>query len=264
MFHAFIVQKMAVKPVESETEDDFGTYAGGSYRAVTMYSKGRRPISAPGRAGLPSIKRDISISKSLILESPSIPFSFSFSFKRDGGSRELDKLSQLFKGRREIELLHAYCIMHLRREFHPPEAASNFHKIWDTYSNDMIELLDVRWLISAMTTLHDHGKNPAQRMAGGMFSAFFSMIKLYEWERRVSKSSNIYTKPWQIHDMPLGMSAYSLKRGDLDYSIIARLHIAAEGDIVTKTIGHHLLALLNFDKNNIFRRIQVERKKLNR
>lgn len=243
-------------------DEDFGTYAGGSYRAVSMFNKGRRHILAPGRAGLPSRRRDISRSLSISLDSPTTPFRFSFSFKRDGGSRELDKLSQSFKGRREIELLHAYCIMHLRRAGHPPDAVSVFHKIWDNYPNEMVELLDARWLISAMTTLGDHGKNPAQRIAGSMFSIFFGMMKLYEWERIVSNPKIGYSRKMQSHRMPLGIPPYSLKNGDLDYGIIARLHNAADEDQVTRIIGHHLLALLNFDAENIFRRIQIERAKI--
>lgn len=239
----------------NENSEEQGTYLGGSYGAVLMYNRRRKPVFGQKRRGLPSVDRDISSCLTATIISSDNTFKFSFWDEGDGNSPALQKLYAKFLDQREIVLFHAFCVIHLRRKKSPPEALFFFHKLWDHYGDQLSELLDVRWLISAMTTFSDHGKNSDQRVAGSMFCIFFGMLKLYEWERLISKPPGKYFRVREGDKMPIGLSGFSLKRGDLDYNLIARLHEAADKDHVMQKIGHVLLHHLNYDDRNIFRRL---------
>lgn len=245
----------ALSSLDDGNGGPIGTYLGGSYGAVQMYNRRRRMVRGFRRAGLPTQDQDLSSCITTNVELTNDKFTFSFYRKRDGDSPELQRLAKEFIGCKEIALLNAYCIMHLRRQSAPIEAKETFHKIWENYARELINLLDIRWLISTMTTFGDHGKTVEQKVAGSMFTVFFGMMKLYEWERIVSRPPPRYFRPAASHTMPLGISSFSMKFGDLDYNLIARLHLAADADPLMSEIGHHMLAMLNSDESNIFRRL---------
>lgn len=112
-----------------------------------------------------------------------------------------------------------------------------------------------------MTTFGDHGVNEAQRRAGAVFNMAFGLIKLYEYERRISVSTDRYIYGTNTDPMPISLDGFSTKTGDLDFNLLARLHHVTLGDPLTEEIGQALLYKLNHDEYNIFRRLAVVKDK---
>lgn len=92
-------------------------------------------------------------------------------------------LKQAHDGRPEILLWHALAISYLRRDTpHTTKARALFFKIWDEQPEWMAENLNGRWLISALQTFSDHGRNAEEVRCGSVGYVYGSLIKVYECE----------------------------------------------------------------------------------
>jgi hypothetical protein len=161
-------------------------------------------------------------------------------------------------GRPELTALNAILIAHLRKARPPAEAAPLFRRIWAEEGPALMPHLPGRWLISSVITFGDHGETEAQRRIGLSMNVFFSLMKLYEFERLYSgqapdqpfRRRRLRGKP-----MPLGMPNFALIGGGLDINLLAQLWNEARGEPVAGALACHLLERLNTDPGNLFRRI---------
>lgn len=163
-----------------------------------------------------------------------------------------------FEGQSALLHLHAMLIAISRRDNPPADALTLFFRIWDEHGYDLARELPVRWLISAATTFADCGRTGDQRALGMGLSTLFDLIKLHDSERRLSGQPGgtpFRRKPGgRSPAMPFGMPPYSLKAGDLDMVMLARLWQLCERDPTIRPLGMRMLRLVMTEKRTIFGR----------
>ena len=166
-----------------------------------------------------------------------------------------------FFGRSELEAVHALCIAILRRDNPPQLARDLFFRIWREHGDTFVNKLETRWLISTATTFGDHGETEAQRRGGQGLSMLFDLIKLHDSERMLSGRPGHFAFPRlkrrkSDHPLAFDMTAYSLRTGDLDMNMLARLWQCAEGDPVLRPLGTRMLRMVMTDNRSIFARLR--------
>jgi hypothetical protein len=165
-------------------------------------------------------------------------------------------------GKSELAGLNAILIAHLRKRSYPREAPTLFRRIWTEAGPALMQELPGRWLISSIITFGDHGETEAQRRIGLSMNVFFSLMKLYEYERfhsgawpeKAFPSRRIGRKR-----LPLDMPQFALLGGGLDVNLLAQLWHEAAQEPVAGALASHLLHRLNEDPRNLFRRIGLMR-----
>ncbi len=234
------------------------TYKGGIETVITTYEARRAPLPEAEGALLPPLQIDLApLAEAVVPDPADGPHAPPF---LNNGQRKIYQLRQELQGRSELTVLHGLTISHLRKRGFPGHAPQLFHRLWAEQGRHLLDQLDARWLVSAITTFGDHGQTAAQRATGLAMSTLFGMMKLYESERLYSGRGP--DQPFALASktrakLPLQMDAYSLTSGGLDANLIARLWQEAEGDAVIRPLAHHLLDLLIHDPGGVFRRLSV-------
>lgn len=182
---------------------------------------------------------------------------------RDARAKYAD-LCVEFGGRSELLAFHAMVIALLRRRNCPPRFRKLFMRMWRQEGEFLAARLPARWLISAATTFADIGETAEQRLAGQSFALVFDLIKLHDSERRFSGQPNSIAFPRNAPDdrypLAFGLDAYSMPDGDLEISILMRLHKMAAADDVFRPLGDRMLSLLMQDNRTVFARVQSFKK----
>ncbi|MDT8856139.1 hypothetical protein RNZ50_14155 [Paracoccaceae bacterium Fryx2] len=176
-------------------------------------------------------------------------------------------LMQELAGQSELALLNALLIAHLRKRRYPRNTTRLFRRIWVEQGPFLMGELSTRWLISSMITFADHGETEAQRRLRQSLNILFSLMKLYEYERSytgLEPSRPFRNGPRNIAPLPLGMPEFALATGGLDINLLAPIWKEAQEEPVIGPLACHLLAALNADPGNLFRRITQMRVKLRR
>ena len=171
------------------------------------------------------------------------------------------ELMEEFRGEPVLLWLHGLLIANLRRRGQPEQAAPLFQRLWAEHGAFLIDHLNSRWLVSAVTTFGDHGATEVQRRVGLSMNVLFNTMKFYEAERLHSGRTpeQPFDHPHERHRLPLDMDDFSLRSGGLDVNMLGRLWVEAEGDAVIAPLAHHLLTLLDRDAGGVFRRLQLMR-----
>lgn len=84
-----------------------------------------------------------------------------------------------FWGGCRLLYFHACVIVCIRRKIHLDSALRCFFSLWSIYRQRLRKTLSIRWLISALDTLVDHGNSPIQKalaMNGSMFGTMIQLI----------------------------------------------------------------------------------------
>jgi hypothetical protein len=229
---------------------------------IAQYDARRAPFDYGEGEGLPEADVALSPLCLRIVGDPSKdprlapPIRSSFHRKEIAIREELQGLSELCS-------LHALLISHLRKRSFPDQTPYLFHRLWDEHADHLIEHLDSRWLVSAVTTFGDHGLTPIQRSTGLALTALFGAMKLYESERLYSGLTPRQCFPLDRKtkaDLPLDMDSYALVGGGLDVNLVARLWMEADQDAVIAPLAHHLLTLLLSDDRSLLSRLRSMRR----
>lgn len=234
------------------------TYKGGIQAILAQYEARRAPLPDGQGHGLPAADADLTGYAAVTVPDPADgPFAPPFT---DNLQRKTYQLRAQLQGGSELAVLHGLTISHLRKRGYPDQAPLLFQRMWAEQGAHLLDQLDARWLVSAVTTFGDHGTTAVQRSTGLALTALFGMMKLYESERLYSGKSP--DKPFPVTDrvrakLPLQMDAYALVNGGLDVNLIARLWQEAAGDPVIQPLAHHLLDLLIHDPGGVFRRLSI-------
>ncbi|MGR3322764.1 MAG: glycosyltransferase family 2 protein [Pseudooceanicola sp.] len=234
------------------------TYPGG-FDAVLAQMEGRRdPMTFADGEGFPPPHSDLSPMRTeTIGDIPDALRSSQSTF-----AAKCRELHRQFRGEPALCYFHALLIANLRRRAQPPEVQPLYINLWAEHSDFLLDNLDARWLVSAITTFGDHGATPVQREVGGALSVLFNTMKLYETERLFSGSDPDAPFPKgqkSRQPLPLQMDAYAIVGGGLDVNMLGRLWIEAARDPVIAPLAHHLLDALNADASNVFRRLSLMR-----
>ena len=129
------------------------TYLGGLDAILTQMEGRRDPFTYEGDEALPPLDVDFTPLKSARVDGRALTVAGS----RSSYARKLRDLSEEFDGLPELMLLHGLLIAHLRRRSAPDHTAALFLRLWAEEADWFLARLDVRWLVSAITTFGDHG-----------------------------------------------------------------------------------------------------------
>lgn len=235
-------------------EDDL--YEGGLSGLQNWHLSKRTPFSGV-EAVLPAANVDLEALRAEI-----VPRRESEPAEHPGNSarRKEVALQKLFEGQSRLLLLHALLIAILRRTDPPEEAVALFLRIWREQGTFMAQNLNARWMISAATTFADFGTTANQRALGMGLSVMFDMMKLHDSERRLSGQSGRKpfdrTPGWRNTPLAFDLDPYSLKGGDLDKNMLARLWNLSQAEPVMRPLGEAMLGLVMKDRHTIFARMQ--------
>ena len=93
------------------------------------------------------------------------------------------------------------------------------------------------------------------------FSVLFDMIKLHDSERRLSGRAGDEPFPRRRKDkvapLAFDLEGYSMRNGDLDLNLFARLWKLSESDLTIRPLGLKMLELAMTDPRTVFNRIQA-------
>ena len=168
-----------------------------------------------------------------------------------------------FAGQPEILALHALTIAASRRADPPEIARTLFLSLWRDHARFLLDHLDRRWQLSALQTFRDFGDTEAQRQSATGLTVFFALTKLYETERLYSGTKARKAFPIDARaggGLPMGLTGYSLRGGDLDRNLLGMLWQDAEADPLLRPLACRLLTDLNRDRAGLFRRLRRMRR----
>ena len=172
-------------------------------------------------------------------------------------------LCREFDGQPEILALHALTIAASRRADPPELAGTLFRQIWRDHGHLLLDHLNRRWQLSALQTFRDFGETEVQRRAASQLTVFFALTKLYETERLYSgtKARSPFPIDNRAHGgLPMKLTGYSLRGGDLDRNLLGLLWQDAEQDPLLRPLACRLLTDLNRDRASLFRRLRLMRR----
>jgi hypothetical protein len=234
------------------------TYPGGIAAVLEEMEARRAPLGfGPGEA-LPPLDADLAELKAARVPAPEADPLRRAAHGSSNHRKFLDLRAEL-EGRSELACLHGLLVAHLRKRAQPPHTAALFLRLWTDEAEHLLEELDLRWQVSALTTFGEHGATEAQRTVGEALSVLFGMMKLYETERRYSgfpPNKSFRLKGRSRVGLPLEMDAYSLDAGGLDVNMLGRLWRMAEADAVIRPLAHNVLDRLMHDPRTVFRRLR--------
>ncbi|GAA6187399.1 hypothetical protein [Litorivita sp. NS0012-18] len=237
------------------------TYEGGYLAMLGLLEQRRAPITYGAGEALPPI--DVNLTPYCTEIIGKIPEDIKRS--RSAYAVKYRALARELKGLPRICHLHALLIAHLRKQSQPEHCAALFTRLWAEHADLLLEHLNARWQVSAITTFSEHGLTEGQRRCGLGLSVLLNTMKFYETERLYSGA-----KPKQPHSLktqvrgrlPMEMDTYSIVNGGLDVALLGRLWIDAEQDEVIRPLAQNLLEMLNTDTRNVFRRMRIMRVQL--
>lgn len=234
------------------------TYPGAPEALIGLWMARRNRMSFGPGESLPPADADLAPLLAARIAPPGPPL---------GGAQSLhaQKLHDIRKslvGQPELAALNGILIAHLRKAGFPREAPILFRRIWAEHGAALMPDLPGRWLISSVITFGDHGETEAQRRIGLAANVFFSLMKLYEFERFHSGLDP--ERPFPVRRvkrrrLPLGMPNFALIGGGLDVNLLASLWNEARQEPVVGPLACHLLDRLNADPATLFRRIGLMR-----
>ena len=247
----------------SSRDNSTPTYPGG-IQAVLQQMEGRRaPLTfAKGEALMP-LDCDLQDMRAQTVADPETDTAYKRPFKSEHHRKGFEVRREL-KGSSELSALHGLVIAHLRKRDFPEHAPALFQRLWAEEHDHLLQQLDARWLVSAITTFGDHGVNAIQRSTGLALSTLFGTMKLYESERLFSGKTP--DKPFALKGkaratLPLEMDSYAIAGGGLDVNMLGRLWQEASQDPVIAPLAQHLIGLLIHDDRTVFRRLMIMRKR---
>ncbi|MCH2164627.1 MAG: glycosyltransferase family 2 protein [Marinovum sp.] len=250
----------------SSVDDTPPTYPGG-IEAVLAQMEGRLdPLNFAEGEALPPLDADlVEMTQSRVPSAQEDPLRAIRA--QSSNHRKFLSLRTELAGRSELAVLHGLLVAHLRKSAQPPHTAALFQRLWAEQSDHLLEELNPRWQVSAITTFGDHGMTTTQRRVGATLSVLFNTMKLYETERRYSGFRADRPFSLDTHGtgpLPLQMDGFSIKSGGLDINMLGRLWKDAEDDEVIQPLAHALLDQLIHDPRTIFRRLRTMRARIER
>ncbi len=242
-------------------EFDSELYPGGFFGLMKRLEKRERPFLNPEQC-LPEADVDFAtLWQQQIPEDITDP---DVTFRYDP-QHKLGQLRYQLRGKPEIFALHAFLIAILRRSPTSELARQLFLRLWREDGAKLAKELNHRWLISAATTFADHGATIDQRLGGQGLALLFDLIKLHDSERRLSGRLNSQGFP-RLKDRPrddlaFDLEGYSLRSGDMDKNLLARLWRHGENDQVIAPLCQRMLGDLLREPRTVFARIQRYKKR---
>ncbi len=233
-------------------------YPGGFRAIVSQMEQRQDPLVYQEGEALPPLHVDLHLLKTQPVQKGAPELGKS----RSTYARKYRELSRQFHGQPTLLHLHGLLIANLRRKGQPDHTAALFARLWREEAPFLLDHLDARWLVSAVTTFGDHGLTAEQRQLGQSLSVLFGMMKLYETERLYSGQNP--QDAFAISDrsarkLAMEMDPYAISTGGLDVNLLGGLWRQSEQDPVLRPLAQRLLSLLIEDDMTVFRRLRLMR-----
>ncbi|MBR0651099.1 hypothetical protein GXW78_15605 [Roseomonas terrae] len=107
-----------------------------------------------------------------------------FGARRPDFFEHVNELRSEFIDRSELLVVHAGCVVALRRRLAIDHFQPLYLRLWREQHGFLLHELSLRWLVSACDTLADIGESPVQRALALSGSVLANSMKLTETERR--------------------------------------------------------------------------------
>jgi hypothetical protein len=243
--------------VEAPTRSQL-TFPDAPDQLIALWNRRRRPMAFGRGEGLPPPDVDLKPLMTARIPDDEPPPEGRLTLH----GKKLREMRIELAGKPELAALNAILIAHLRKARQSRHAAALFNRIWQEEGEALAAELPGRWLISSIITFGDHGATEAQRRIGLAMNVFFSLIKLYEFERchsRFGPGTPFPLRRPRGRRLPLGMPVFALVDGGLHINLLAQLWNEARSEPVAGKLACHLLEQLNADPSNLFRRIELMR-----
>ncbi|WP_319824191.1 glycosyltransferase family 2 protein [Thalassovita sp.] len=240
------------------SEQEKQTYPGGFRAIVSQMEKRQDPLVYLDGEALPPLDADLQQIKTRTVQKGAAELGRS----RSTYARKYRELAKQFHGQSGLLHLHGLLIANLRRKGQPEHTAALFNRLWAEEPEFLLDHLDARWLVSAVTTFGDHGQTADQRQLGQALSVLFGMMKLYETERLYSGHAPADAFPIadrSARQLALQMDPFALSTGGLDVNLLGGLWQQAEQVPVLRPLAQRLLSLLISDDMTVFRRLRTMR-----
>jgi hypothetical protein len=246
------------EPQPDPAEPPALSYPGAPESLIDLWMVRRRRMSFGPGEGLPPLDADLKH----LLQTPIPDPGPAPRGKMSLHGQKLHGIRAELVGKPELAALNAILIAHLRKTGYPRHAPALFHRIWAEEGTGLLPHLPGRWLISTIITFGDHGLTEAQRRIGLAVNVFFSLMKLYEYER--IHSGFAPDRPFPIRrtrgkELPVGMPGFALVGGGLDINLLAQIWQEARNEPIVGPLACALFDRLNADPGNLFRRIGLMR-----
>ncbi len=155
------------------------------------------------------------------------------------------------RGQAEIMGLNMLLISYLRRNTpYTKQAWSLFERLWENYTEELLETIRTRDLISSLRTFADHAEDDARRLSAKLGFTYAHMIKLYESER-VNEGYSLEKGNYSIPKVnpSIGLEYLWGVRFGGDNSFEIQNVILAEEVMLDPVIGPMLLSVLSRFQN---------------
>lgn len=229
------------------------TYPGAPASLIDHWNQRRRALGFALGEALPPLDTDLAA-----LRGARVPAGEALPPRPSSHAQKRHEVRQDLAGFTELAALNALLIAHLRKRRFPRHAPALFRRIWAEEGPALLAELPARWLISSVITFGDHGATEGERRLGLAMNVFFSLTKLYEYERTSTGLAADAAQPLRrarLLTLPLDMPGFSLLQGGLDVNLLAPLWQMAAAEPVAGPPACRLLDLLNDDPRGLFRRL---------
>lgn len=172
---------------------------------------------------------------------------------------QLAMLADEFSSRSALEFLHAGTIVHIRRNIHRDAHADRFQWLWREESAYLLNVLNLRWLVSACDTIVDVSSDPADRAAAALGTVLANTVKLYETERLACSSADPdYSNVQGLVPLFDGLTAFNVGKGDMVFQLLARLDsLTRDGLTPGQLLAREIVQRVN-RSDTVFRRFAVD------
>jgi len=175
--------------------------------------------------------------------------------------RHFEMLEKEFAGQPAALLYHACLIVQIRRGVQLENSLEKFFALWDQHCERLTSELDSRWLVSALDTFSDHGRNSVEHTTAMAGVLLVNTIKLYETERLVTgqrDNPGPYAEIKGRQPLHDGLTAFVIGEGDMVRNMLERTRRLNTGNT-----GSILQELLNRSccSDTVFKRFRSVHKR---
>jgi hypothetical protein len=157
--------------------------------------------------------------------------------------QHFDMLEAEFVGQIRLKLVHAQLIVLIRRQQQTAFVYDHFCRLWADHGDLLLEVLDSRWLVSALDTICDLSPDPAERQVAILCVLFVNTLKLAETERLITEPAapdiNRIVGRAPIHD---GLTAFKCGRGNMVMNLLQRIDRTLTADSRVGRIGREVIS----------------------
>lgn len=137
----------------------------------------------------------------------------------------ISELEYEFGGKPRFLHVHSALIVAIRRQINLEWTLGEFRRLWAAKASELVQMLSLRWLVSATDTFADYPSDECERSVALMVTLFVNTIKLVETERHIEGAKNEILPVKETRGVNLfdGLTAFRIKKGDMLENLLSRM-----------------------------------------